>query len=105
MQNSTQAVSTNIATEKIEKTDKTQKLILSLVLDGIGFLSYAVPFLGEIIDVAWAPLAALFIVSMYKGTSGKVASIVAFIEELSIVDFIPTFTIMWFYTYIIKKEK
>jgi len=42
---------------------------------------------------------------MYKGTEGKVAGVISFIEEIVPgLDIIPTFTIMWFYTYVIKKE-
>jgi hypothetical protein len=42
---------------------------------------------------------------MYKGTSGKIAGIISFLEEILPLDIIPTFTIMWIYTYLIKKEE
>jgi hypothetical protein len=43
---------------------------------------------------------------IYKGMAGKIGGIFAFIEELiPFTDFIPSFTIMWFYTYIVKKGK
>ncbi len=42
---------------------------------------------------------------MYKGTKGKVAGIVSFLEEIiPFSDIIPTFTIMWVYTYVFPKE-
>ena len=42
---------------------------------------------------------------MYKGTVGKVAGIFGFLEEIiPMLDFIPTFTITWVYTYIIKQD-
>jgi hypothetical protein len=42
---------------------------------------------------------------MYKGKMGKVAGVVSFLEEiLPATDFIPSFTLMWFYTYFIKKS-
>ena len=41
---------------------------------------------------------------MYKGTKGKIAGIVSFLEEILPLDIIPTFTIMWIYTYVIQKE-
>jgi hypothetical protein len=42
---------------------------------------------------------------MYKGTVGKIAGLFGTIEELiPFTDIIPTFTITWFYTYIIRKE-
>jgi hypothetical protein len=43
---------------------------------------------------------------MFKGAAGKLASIFGLIEELlPFVDVIPTFTITWFYTYVIKGGK
>lgn len=79
------------------------KLILSLLFDGIGFLSYTIPFFGEGIDVIWAPISGLLLAYMYKGTIGKVAGIFGFLEELiPMLDFIPTFTITWLYTYVFK---
>jgi hypothetical protein len=42
---------------------------------------------------------------MYKGKIGTVGGIFAFIEEaLPGLDFIPTFTLTWFYTYVLKKN-
>lgn len=87
------------------KNDKASKLILSLLFDGIGMLSYLVPVFGEAIDIFWAPISGLLLVLMFKGTAGKLAGIFGFIEEMTIVDFIPTFTITWFYTYVIKGGK
>ena len=41
---------------------------------------------------------------MYKGTTGKVAGIIGFIEEIfPFIDIIPTFTLTWLYTYVYKK--
>ena len=43
---------------------------------------------------------------MYKGTKGKIAGVVSFIEEaIPGFDIIPTFTIMWFLTYVFQKEE
>jgi hypothetical protein len=43
---------------------------------------------------------------MYKGTVGKVAGIIGFVEELiPMLDFIPTFTLTWLYTYVIDSKK
>ena len=78
---------------------KYKKLVLSIVLDALGLIP--IPFL----DFAWAPISAYLMTKMYKGTEGKIAGIVSFIEEILPLDVIPTFTIMWFYTYVIKKEK
>ncbi|GLB51896.1 hypothetical protein NBRC110019_09350 [Neptunitalea chrysea] len=84
---------------------KIKYLILGIVMDGLGMLSYAFPLFGELIDIVWAPISSLVMNKMYKGISGKVASIISLIEEgLPGLDFIPTFTLMWVYTYIIKSE-
>ncbi len=88
------------------KSDKTSKLLLSLLFDGIGMLSYIVPVFAEVTDFIWAPISGILLVIMFKGTAGKLAGIFGFIEELvPFIDFIPTFTITWFYTYIIKGGK
>ena len=93
-----------IAVQSVKDT-KSKDLVLSLFFDGIGMLSYLVPFLGTISDVIWAPIAGLILMRMYKGTIGTVGGFIVFIEELLPgIDFIPTFTITWIYTYLIKKK-
>ena len=88
------------------KSDKTSKLILSLLFDGIGILSYIVPIFAEVTDLVWAPISGILLVVMFKGTAGKLAGVFGFIEELlPFVDVIPTFTITWFYTYVIRGGK
>lgn len=89
----------------VKKSDKKTKLILSLIFDGIGMFTYLVPVFAESLDIIWAPISGLLLVIMYKGTVGKIAGLFATIEELiPFTDIIPTFTITWFYTYIIRKE-
>lgn len=87
-------------------TDKKYKhLFLGLLFDGIGMLSFALPFIGNFSDVLWAPLAGWLMTRMYKGRIGQAAGVVAFIEEIIPgLDVVPTFTIMWIYTYLIKKS-
>jgi hypothetical protein len=88
-----------------EKNTKTRDLVLSLLLDAVGMMSFSIPFIGEFADVVWAPLSGFIMAWMYKGTMGKVAGVVSFLEEiLPATDIIPSFTIMWFYTYIFKKN-
>jgi len=42
---------------------------------------------------------------MYRGTQGKIAAVIVFLEEiLPGLDVIPTFTLMWLYTFIWKKN-
>lgn len=90
----------------VKKSDKKTKLLLSLIFDGIGMLSYIVPVFAEPIDIVWAPISGLLLMLMYKGTVGKIAGLFGAIEELiPFTDVIPTFTITWFYTYIIRREE
>lgn len=82
----------------LENTSKNKKLVLSLIFDAIGMI----PF----IDLLWAPLSGYLMTKLYKGKVGKLAGIFAFIEEIIPgTDFIPSFTIMWFYTYVFSSEK
>lgn len=63
-------------------------------MDLLGAASYAVPMLGEVSDVIWAPISALIFYRMFGGPVGAFGSIFNFIEELFPgLDFIPTFTI------------
>ena len=85
---------------------KYKKLFLSLLLDGIGMLSLALPGLGEFLDLIWAPVAGWFMTRMYPGRQGKIAGVVAFLEELLPgLDVIPSFTLMWMYTFLLRGKK
>ena len=88
------------------ETDKSRDLILSLALDLVGMATFLIPALGEIGDLLWASIAGYMMTRIYKGASGKVAGVFAFLEEIiPFTDFIPTFTLMWIYTYVFKREK
>ncbi|MDT0551730.1 hypothetical protein [Urechidicola vernalis] len=78
---------------------KYKKLLLSILLDGIGMLSFVIPGAGEFMDIVWAPLSAYLILKLYKGTFAKVASLISFGEEAGFIgtDIIPTFTLSWIY--------
>ncbi len=81
---------------------KHQKLILSLLFDGLGYVSFIFPPF----DFIWAPLSAYFMTKMYKGREGKIAAVITFVEEaLPFFDVIPTFSLMWLYTFVFKREK
>ncbi len=83
--------------------NKYKKLALSLVFDAVGMLSFAVPFIGEFSDVIWAPIAGWLMTRLYKGKAGQAAGFITFVEELIPgMDIVPTFTIMWLYTYVFK---
>ncbi len=89
-----------------QQKDKYKNLILGILFDGIGLLSFSIPFIGEFSDVVWAPLAGYLMTRMYKGSIGRVAGVIEFLEEIiPFSDFIPTFTLTWIYTYKIKKQK
>jgi hypothetical protein len=91
---------------KEKKDNKIRNLILGVVLDGVGMLSFVVPGIGEFSDVIWAPISAWIMTRLYKGKIGQAAGMVSFVEELIPgLDVIPTFTIMWLYTYVFKKSE
>lgn len=84
---------------------KNKKLVLGILFDAIGMLSFTIPYIGEFGDVVWAPIAGFLMTRMYKGRVGKVAGILTFVEEIiPFTDIIPSFTITWLYTYLIKKN-
>lgn len=91
---------------QLEEIDnKNRNLVLGLLFDAIGMLSFTIPFLGEFSDVVWAPIAGFLMTWMYKGTVGKVGGTIAFLEEIfPFSDFIPTFTLTWIYNYWIKNK-
>ncbi len=85
---------------------KYQKLLLGLLFDVVGMISYIIPGIGEFSDVIWAPISAWLMTKLYKGKTGKIAAVISFVEEaLPVVDVIPTFTLMWIYTYVLKTKK
>ncbi|WP_442845252.1 hypothetical protein [Leeuwenhoekiella sp. H156] len=81
-------------------------LIKGVLFDLIGMATMAIPVVGPFLDLAWAPYAAKKMSEMYPGRNGKIASVLVFVEELlPFTDIIPSFTLMWVYTYLIKTEK
>ncbi len=86
-------------------TKKYRLLVLSLLFDAIGMLSFSIPLIGEFTDVIWAPISALLIYKMFKGAEGRIGGMISFFEEIIPgLDLIPTFTLTWIYKYVIKKE-
>ena len=80
-----------------ENTSKYKMLALSLIFDTIGFITF--------IDLIWAPVSAYLLTKMYKGQTGKIAGTFSFIEEIVPgLDIIPTFTITWFYVFVLKNK-
>ena len=62
-----------------EKDQKIKKLLLGLLFDAVGLLSFAIPFIGEFSDIIWAPLSAWLMTRMYKGKIGQAAGVVTII--------------------------
>lgn len=85
---------------------KYSKLILSVLFDLIGVMTYAVPFFGEAFDLFWAPLSAILIWLMYRKTYGSIGGIFGFFEEiLPGSDIVPSFTIMWVVKYYLLSDE
>ena len=81
---------------------KHKKLALGILFDALGYVSFIFPPF----DFVWAPLSAYLMTKLYKGKKGKIAAAITFVEEaLPFLDIIPTFTLMWLYTYVFNKEK
>jgi hypothetical protein len=80
-------------------------LLLCIIMDVIGYASFALPGLGELSDVIWAPISAFVFYKTFGGTKGAFGAIFNFAEEiLPFTDFIPSFTIMWIWQYFTKQE-
>ena len=74
--------------------------------DAIGMLTTAIPVVGPFLDLAWAPYSAKKMMEMYPGRKGKVMAAINFLEEiLPYTDFIPSFTLMWLFTFVFYPEK
>ena len=85
--------------------NKILKLVLGLLLDFIGMLSYLCPVIGESFDIIWAPISGFLLTKMYTGQVGKIAGVFGTLEELiPFTDVVPTFTLTWIYVFVIKKR-
>lgn len=84
----------------LNNKSKTTKFLLGFCFDALGYLSFVVP----LFDLIWAPLSGYLMTQLYDGKKGKIAGVFVFIEEaLPFSDVIPTFTIMWIYSYYFDK--
>lgn len=85
--------------------NKYKKLVIGLLLDALGLVSFIIPGIGEFSDIVWAPISGWLMTKLYAGKAGKVAGVITFVEEaLPGFDVIPTFTLMWFYTYVFSSK-
>ena len=80
-------------------------LVFCLLMDLVGYATFAVPFLGEFADIIWAPMSAFIFYKTFGGWKGAFGGILNFAEEiLPFTDFIPSFTIMWAMRYFTRSE-
>tara|TARA_R110002124_G_scaffold138576_6_gene302275 strand:- start:221434 stop:221742 length:309 start_codon:yes stop_codon:yes gene_type:complete len=87
------------------QNSKYKLLRKGILFDIIGMVTMSIPLIGPFLDIIWAPYAAKKMSEMYSGTEGKIASVIVFIEEiLPMSDIVPTFTLMWLYTFVWKKS-
>lgn len=81
-------------------------LMFCLVMDLLGYLSYAIPFLTEIADVVWAPVSGIIFYNTFGGWRGAFGGLFNFVEEvLPGTDFVPSFTVMWLWGYFQQQKK
>ena len=78
------------------KNEKFAKLGKCILMDAIGMMSAAIPVVGGLLDIAWAPIAASVSYKMFGEKKGKYTSLITFIEEiLPMTDAFPSFTIFF----------
>ncbi len=86
----------------MNRLSKQKKLLLGILFDLIGMISYVFP----LTDIVWAPLSAYLMINLYKGNVGKLGGLVSFLEEaIPGLDFFPSFTLTWCYVYLIKRTE
>ncbi len=79
--------------------------IICILLDAIGYISYAFPLIGEWGDILWAPLSAYLFYRMFGGKTGKIGGLINMTEELlPFTDFIPSFTFGYIYRNFIERK-
>lgn len=87
------------------KSQKYKLLRTGLLYDAIGMVTMAVPIIGPFADMVWAPISSKKMMEMYPGKKGKLMAAFTFLEEiLPYTDIIPTFTLMWLYTFVWKNQ-
>ncbi len=70
------------------------KLLLCIVIDILGSANEAIPLVGEVVDIAYAPVAALLLRQLFNGSN--VVFLLEFAEEiLPFTDILPLATICW----------
>ena len=85
---------------------KYSKLGASLLIDGIGMASMAVPVLGDASDLIWGPISGLACFLLYRSKKGAVVGAASAVKEIApLTDIIPVVSGLWGYQYVINEEK
>ena len=85
---------------------KQPSLLFCIMMDLIGYMTYSIPFLGELGDVLWAPVSGLIFYTSFGSWRGALGGVFNFMEELLPgTDYIPSFTLMWFLQNMGKKDR
>ena len=83
---------------------KQPSLLFCIMMDLVGYATYAIPVLGEFGDLLWAPISSVIFMTSFGGWKGVLGGFGNFVEGLLPgTDFIPSFTIMWFVQNMQKK--
>lgn len=95
------------AIKKKFNTSMYTKLVIAILIDIIGYVSYLVPVLAEVTDIIWAPISAMLIFVMFKKRLiyASTGAIAGFAEEIMTgTDAIPTATLIWVGVYVFDRE-
>ena len=85
---------------------KQPSLAFCILMDVIGYATYALPGVLELADIVWAPISAMIFFKAFGGFKGAFGGIFNFVEEiLPGTDFIPTFTITWVWQYFSSRRQ
>lgn len=77
---------------------KLPALWFCLLMDAIGYVSYAFPGIGESIDLVWGPVSGIIFYLAFGTWKGIALGVFNAAEELLPgLDFIPTFTLYYFW--------
>lgn len=92
--------------EQSKKFNRTKylKLILAIIIDIVGYASYAIPGFGDGGDIIWGPISGVLIFLLFPHR--KKMAIMGVAEELiPFTDFVPTACIAWFLEYFKGNKK
>jgi len=84
---------------------KQPSLLFCIIMDLIGYASFSLPILGEFLDLIWAPISSMIFMASFGGWRGALGGIGNLFEELLPgTDFIPSFTLMWLFQNMQRKN-